>query len=156
MHGQSARYTHTRIGVGGRMDTLQCAVVLAKLERFDWELQRRHALGARYGQLLADVPGVRTLAVRPDRDCVWGQYTVFVPRRAQVQAVLQSLGIPTRRALSEAAAPPAGLCAACCGPRSCPVSEQVAEQVLSLPMSADLSRGRPRPRGRRAGTGRGE
>jgi UDP-2-acetamido-2-deoxy-ribo-hexuluronate aminotransferase len=47
VHGQSARYTHTRVGVGGRMDTLQCAVVLAKLGRLDWELQRRRELGAR-------------------------------------------------------------------------------------------------------------
>ncbi len=53
VHGQSARYTHTRVGVGGRMDTLQCAVVLAKLERFDWELQQRAAIGARYQALLA-------------------------------------------------------------------------------------------------------
>ena len=41
VHGQSARYTHTRLGVGGRLDTIQAAVLLAKLERFDWELQRR-------------------------------------------------------------------------------------------------------------------
>src|SRR5512139_3325575 len=45
VHGQSARYTHTRIGVGGRLDTLQAAVLLAKLERLDWELQRRRELG---------------------------------------------------------------------------------------------------------------
>ena len=136
VHGQSARYTHTRIGVGGRLDTLQAAVLLAKLERFDWELQRRHELGARYAQLLAGVRGLRTLAVRADRDCVWGQYTVFVPRRAHVQAVLQSLGVPTavhyprplHRQLAYAAH--AALC---------PVSEEVAEQVLSLPMSADLT-----------------
>jgi UDP-2-acetamido-2-deoxy-ribo-hexuluronate aminotransferase len=138
VHGQSARYTHTRIGVGGRMDTLQCAVVLAKLERFDWELQRRRELGARYGQLLAGVPGVRTLAVRPDRDCVWGQYTVFVPRRAQVQAVLHSLGIPSAvhypKPLHRQPAYAPHAAAA-----QCPLSEQVAEQVLSLPMSADLS-----------------
>jgi UDP-2-acetamido-2-deoxy-ribo-hexuluronate aminotransferase len=54
VHGQSKRYTHTRVGVGGRMDTLQCAVVLAKLERFEWELERRAAIGARYRRLLAD------------------------------------------------------------------------------------------------------
>ena len=53
VHGQSARYTHTRVGVGGRMDTLQCAIVLAKLERFDWELQRRREIGARYHARLA-------------------------------------------------------------------------------------------------------
>jgi UDP-2-acetamido-2-deoxy-ribo-hexuluronate aminotransferase len=138
VHGQSARYTHTRIGVGGRLDTLQAAVLLAKLERFDWELQRRHELGARYGQLLAGVPGVQTLTLRPDRDCVWGQYTVFVPRRAQVQAQLQSLGIPTAvhypKPLHRQPAYAAGATGA-----FCPVSERVADQVLSLPMSADLS-----------------
>jgi UDP-2-acetamido-2-deoxy-ribo-hexuluronate aminotransferase len=43
VHGQSARYTHTRVGVGGRMDTLQCAVVLGKLARFvgNWHAARR-------------------------------------------------------------------------------------------------------------------
>lgn len=46
VHGQSQRYVHTRVGVGGRMDTLQCAIVLAKLERFDWEIEQRLALAA--------------------------------------------------------------------------------------------------------------
>ena len=138
VHGQSARYTHTRIGVGGRLDTLQAAVLLAKLERFDWELQRRRELGARYAALLADMPGLRTLAVRPDRDCVWGQYTVFVERRASVQAALQAQGIPSAvhypKPLHRQPA-----YAAHAGRAHCPVSEQVAELVLSLPMSADLS-----------------
>src|SRR6185437_12803145 len=48
MHGQSGRYQHTRVGVGGRMDTIQCAVVLAKLARLDWELERRRWLAGRY------------------------------------------------------------------------------------------------------------
>jgi UDP-2-acetamido-2-deoxy-ribo-hexuluronate aminotransferase len=140
VHGQSARYTHTRIGVGGRLDTLQAAVLLAKLTRFDWELQRRHELGARYAQRLAGVPGVQTLAVRPDRDCVWGQYTVFVPRRAQVQARLQSLGIPSAVHYPKPlhCQPAYAAYASSAAGAACPVSEQVAEQVLSLPMSADL------------------
>ncbi|MFY7972806.1 MAG: DegT/DnrJ/EryC1/StrS family aminotransferase, partial [Rubrivivax sp.] len=83
VHGQSARYLHTRVGVGGRLDTLQAAVLLAKMDRFEWELERRHAIGRRYAELLADVPGLRLLTVRPDRDCVWAQYTVFVPQRAE-------------------------------------------------------------------------
>jgi UDP-2-acetamido-2-deoxy-ribo-hexuluronate aminotransferase len=138
VHGQSARYTHTRIGVGGRLDTLQAAVLLAKLERLDWELQRRHALGARYAERLAGLPGLRLLAVRPDRDCVWAQYTVFVERRAQVQDALKAQGIPTAvhypRPLHRQPA-----YARWADGAHCPVAEQVAQQVMSLPMSADLA-----------------
>jgi UDP-2-acetamido-2-deoxy-ribo-hexuluronate aminotransferase len=137
VHGQSARYTHTRLGVGGRMDTLQCAVVLAKLGRFEWELERRRALGARYERLLA-AEGVKLLAVRPDRDCVWAQYTVFVPERARVQAALQAAGIPTavhypKPLHHQPAYAPYGEANACAR------SVAASEQVLSLPMSADLA-----------------
>jgi UDP-2-acetamido-2-deoxy-ribo-hexuluronate aminotransferase len=72
VHGQSQRYRHTRVGVGGRMDTLQCAVVLAKLERFDWELQRRAETGRALWRLLGQA-GLRQVAVRPDRNSVWAQ-----------------------------------------------------------------------------------
>ncbi|WP_298832120.1 DegT/DnrJ/EryC1/StrS aminotransferase family protein [uncultured Piscinibacter sp.] len=137
VHGQSARYTHTRVGVGGRMDTLQCAVVLAKLERFEWELQRRREIGARYGELLAG-SGIELLAVRPDRDCVWAQYTVFVDDRAAVQAALRAQGIPTAvhypRPLHHQPAYARHCCPDCCGE-----SVKAAARVLSLPMSADLS-----------------
>jgi UDP-2-acetamido-2-deoxy-ribo-hexuluronate aminotransferase len=119
------------------MDTLQCAVVLAKLERFDWELQRRQEIGARYGQLLGGLPRLRLLAVRPDRDCVWGQYTVFVEDRQRVQSALQSLCVPSAvhypKPLHHQPA-----YARHAQPGDCPVSAQVAGQVLSLPMSADL------------------
>ena len=138
VHGQSARYTHTRVGVGGRMDTLQCAVVLAKLERFEWELEQRRALGARYAALLADLPGLTRLAVRPDRDCVWAQYTVFVERRAELQAALQARGIPTAVHYPKPVHHQPAYANLCC-PDCCPVSVQVSEQVLSLPMSADLT-----------------
>ena len=138
VHGQSARYTHTRVGVGGRMDTLQCAVVLAKLERFEFELAQRHALGSRYGELLREEDGVQELAVRADRDCVWAQYTVFVERRDGLQAALRDQGIPTavhypsplhRQPAYTRYAPP----------DACPHSERAAQRVLSLPMSADLT-----------------
>ncbi len=140
VHGQSARYTHTRIGVGGRMDTLQCAVVLAKLPRFEWELQRRHDLGARYHRLLEPLTalGLELLTVRSDRDCVWGQYTVFVPQREKVQAALQAAGIPTAvhypKPLHHQAA-----YAAYASADACPNSVAAAQRVMSLPMSPDLS-----------------
>jgi UDP-2-acetamido-2-deoxy-ribo-hexuluronate aminotransferase len=142
VHGQSARYTHTRVGLGGRMDTLQCAVVLAKLPRFDWELQRRRELGARYHQLLAPLierhPGFGLLTVRPDRDSVWGQYTVFVPQRAAVQAALQAAGIPTAVHYPKPLHHQAAYAAFCC-PDCCPNSVAAADRVMSLPMSPDLS-----------------
>jgi len=138
VHGQSARYTHTRIGVGGRMDTLQCAVVLAKLERFGWEIERRLALGERYGRLIRDSGApVQLLAVRPDRDCVWAQYTVMVDNRPAVQAALQAAGIPTAvhypKPLHHQPAFAAGH-----DPAHHPHSVRAAQRVLSLPMSADL------------------
>lgn len=138
VHGQSARYTHTRIGVGGRMDTLQCAIVLGKLPRFEWELQRRAALGARYTAALQGLPGLRTLTVMPDRDCVWGQYTVFVDERARVQAALKDAGIPTAVHYPKPLHHQVAYAAHCC-PDCCPVSVDVAGRVLSLPMSADLT-----------------
>ena len=138
VHGQSARYTHTRVGVGGRMDTLQCAVVLAKLERFDWEIAQRLALGERYRALLADVPGVGLLAVRDDRDCVWAQYTVFVENRAAVQAALQAQGIPTAVHYPKPVHHQPAYAALCC-PDCCPNSIAASQRVMSLPMSADLT-----------------
>jgi UDP-2-acetamido-2-deoxy-ribo-hexuluronate aminotransferase len=139
VHGQSGRYHHTRVGVGGRMDTLQCAVVLAKLERFDWEIQRRLALGDRYGRLIrASGAPVQLLAVRPDRDCVWAQYTVMVDHRPAVQAALQAEGIPTAvhypKPLHHQPAYAAG-----CRAEDHPHSIGAAQRVLSLPMSADLT-----------------
>jgi UDP-2-acetamido-2-deoxy-ribo-hexuluronate aminotransferase len=138
VHGQSGRYHHTRIGVGGRMDTLQCAIVLAKLPRFAWELERRRALGARYAHLLQGIPGLRLLSVRPDRDCVWGQYTVFVENRPAVQAALKDAGIPTAIHYPRPLHHQPAYAAHCC-PECCSVSLQVSQQVLSLPMSADLA-----------------
>lgn len=95
-HGQERRYYHTRIGVGGRMDTIQCAVVLAKMERFDWEVQQRLKLGQIYRQKLeaAHLP-VGLVQVLADRDSVFAQFTLVVENRAAVQKHMQELGVPT-------------------------------------------------------------
>ena len=143
VHGQSGRYHHTRVGVGGRMDTLQCAVVLAKLPRFGWEVERRLALGDRYGRLIRQAgeehgAPVQLLAVRPDRNCVWAQYTVMVENRPAVQAALQAAGIPTAVHYPKPLHHQPAYAADCC-PDSNPHSIAAAQRVLSLPMSADLS-----------------
>ena len=139
VHGQSARYTHTRVGVGGRMDTLQCAVVLGKLPRFAWELQRRQELAARYSRLiLASGAPVQLLAVRPDRDCVWAQYTVMVDNRPAVQAALQAAGVPTAVHYPKPLHHQPAYAAGCC-PDCNPHSITAGQRVMSLPMSADLT-----------------
>jgi UDP-2-acetamido-2-deoxy-ribo-hexuluronate aminotransferase len=139
VHGQSQRYVHTRIGVGGRMDAIQCAVVLAKLERFDWEIERRMAIGARYTELLArEAAGkVQLLSTRPDRTNVHAQYTILALDRSRLQEHLKSKGIPTavhypipihqQPAYRQFAR--GGL----------DVSERLAERVVSLPMHPDLT-----------------
>ena len=137
VHGQSQRYRHTRVGVGGRMDTLQCAVVLAKLERFEWELQRRAELGARYQRLL-DEAGVPQVAVRADRNSVWAQVTVLVERRAELQAALQAQGIPTAVHYPIPLNRQPVYAHLCC-PDCTPQAAYVADRVMSLPMSADLT-----------------
>ncbi|MFN3860911.1 MAG: DegT/DnrJ/EryC1/StrS family aminotransferase [Roseateles sp.] len=139
VHGQSQRYTHTRVGVGGRMDTLQCAVVLGKLERFAWEIEQRKRLGDRYAELIkASGAPVELLDVAADRDCVWAQYTVKVDHRADVIAALKEQGIPTAVHYPRPLHRQPAYAGQCC-PDCCPVSDQAAERVMSLPMSADLS-----------------
>lgn len=94
VHGQSQRYYHTRVGVGGRMDTIQCAIVLAKLERFSWEIEQRISIGHRYNKLI-DVIGVQRVKQHNDRTSVFAQYTVFLDNRSAVEKKLRNAGIPT-------------------------------------------------------------
>lgn len=132
VHGQSRRYHHTRVGVGGRMDTLQCAIVLAKLERFEWEVRRRVELGQRYDHMV-DEMGIGRVAVRPNRTSVYAQYTVFVDERARVQEVLKQAGIPTAVhypvPLHRQPAYESGH-----GGGEFPFAERASERVISLPM----------------------
>jgi UDP-2-acetamido-2-deoxy-ribo-hexuluronate aminotransferase len=135
-HGQEGRYRHARIGINGRLDTLQAAVLLAKLEFFDEELTARAEIADRYTALLKDaVPVPRVL---PERTSVWAQYTIEVDDRERVESSLKGAGIPTAvhyptplhqqpvySELSRAMGWRRG---------SFPVAERAAERVLSLPM----------------------
>jgi len=136
IHGQDARYRHTRIGVSGRMDSIQCAVVLAKLERFDWEVRRRMEIGARYDALLA-ATSVVPVKIRRDRTSVYAQYTVRVAQRADFERHMKSCGIPTAVHYPLSLHQQPAYAAACAG-QSFPVAERLAREVVSLPMHADL------------------
>ena len=134
-HGQERRYYHTRIGVGGRMDTIQCAVLLAKMERFEWEVEQRLALGRIYRQKLeaAQLP-LRLVQVPADRDSVFAQFTVVVENRAAVQKRMQELGVPL--SLNRQPAYLDDVSAA-----ETVHSHWAADRVMSLPFSPDLTLG---------------
>ncbi|MCP5266397.1 MAG: DegT/DnrJ/EryC1/StrS family aminotransferase [Burkholderiaceae bacterium] len=134
VHGQSRRYHHSRVGVGGRMDTIQCAVVLGKLERFEWEIEQRHRIGARYVAQLSGIAGIETLTVRPDRDCVWGQFTIRADDRDALVAGLKAAGVPTAIHYPETMDRQPAYRDGCRIVGSLENSQYAAERVVSLPM----------------------
>lgn len=136
-HGGVRRHHHTLVGTNGRFDTLQAAVVLAKLPHFAREVELRGQIGARYSDLLRDVCVVPEVA--EGNTHVYGQYTIRVSNREQVQAGLKEQSIPTAvyypKCLHEQPVfadlnYPMG---------TFPQSEKASAEVLSLPMHPFLT-----------------
>ncbi|WP_337875440.1 DegT/DnrJ/EryC1/StrS family aminotransferase [Elioraea sp.] len=135
VHGQSKddKYENVRVGMNGRLDTVQAAVLLQKLAVFESECAARQRIADRYNAALADVAIVPRLA--PGNTSVWAQYTLRIPGhdRARVLAALKAEGIPTaiyypkplHRQTAYAHYPVAG--------NGLPVSERLAAEVFSLP-----------------------
>lgn len=138
VHGQAERYVHTRLGVGGRMDTLQCAIMLPKLEKFAWEVQRRLEIGKLYNEVL-DQMEVQRVHQRADRTSVYAQYTVLIDDRAAFQAHMQSLGVPTAVHYPVPLNQQPAYRHLCC-PDCTPVAARLAKRVTSLPMHAYLEK----------------
>ncbi|WP_019143175.1 DegT/DnrJ/EryC1/StrS family aminotransferase [Noviherbaspirillum massiliense] len=137
VHGQSKRYVHSRVGVGGRMDTMQCAIVLAKLERFDWEIQRRQEIGAHYNERLND--RMEVMQVRPDRSSVFAQYTVAVENRQSVQAMLKEKGIPTAVHYPLPIPLQSAYAQFCCLEQY-PIAVTMSRKVMSLPIGPYMNK----------------
>jgi UDP-2-acetamido-2-deoxy-ribo-hexuluronate aminotransferase len=138
VHGQASRYYHTRIGVNGRLDTLQCAILLPKLERFPWELEQRNRVARRYNEKLAKVKGITLPTVAQNQTSAWAQYTLRVSDRADFQNSMTQKGIPTSihypRAISDQPAYTEKVRTI-----SDSQSRLAAEQVISLPMYPDMT-----------------
>ncbi len=141
-HGSEKRYYHTRLGVNGRLDTIQCAILLAKLERYDWELEQRQRVADRYNQAFSEIkaPQFTTPYIKPDRNCAWAQYTLTVENRAEFQKKLQDKGVPTsvHYPMTMADQPwykehTAGATA------NIPNARWAADHVVSLPMFPDMT-----------------
>jgi dTDP-4-amino-4,6-dideoxygalactose transaminase len=140
VHGEGAsRYDILRLGLNARLDTLQAAVLLAKLTVFDDELARRDALATFYDERLADVAVVPT---RPEGvRCAWAQYTIQIEAEVRdgVRDALLAEGIPTAIYYPRPMHLQPAYAAHGDGEGSLPVSERLAGRVLSLPMHAYLS-----------------
>jgi UDP-2-acetamido-2-deoxy-ribo-hexuluronate aminotransferase len=96
VHGQDRRYHHPRIGINGRMDTLQAAILLVKFEIFSEEIELRHEVGARYTKLIREkCVNVIPPYIDVDNSSVYAQYTIAVNNRKELQEKLKSEKIPT-------------------------------------------------------------
>ena len=93
IHGQGARYSHKRIGINGRMDTLQAAILIEKLKLFPNEITLRKTVAARYQKLLSGL--VNVPAIQAENTSVYAQFTIEVSDREHFQTSLLSSGIPT-------------------------------------------------------------
>ena len=94
-HGQEKRYHHVRVGVNSRLDTIQAAILLPKLDVLDDEIAARQAVAERYHAAL-DLPQiVRPIVATNDKSSAWAQYTIRVQDRPAVQARLKDRGVPT-------------------------------------------------------------
>lgn len=144
VHGQDRRYHHPRLGLNGRLDSLQAAVLLAKLDIFEDEVQARARLGARYSELLrAAFAGAATHVVTPVVEAhnlsVYAQYTIEVPDRSQFEERMKAKGIPTAVHYPVPLHRQPVFASLGYQADDFPVSERVAARVVSLPMHPYLS-----------------
>ena len=138
-HGGVRRHHHTVVGMNGRFDTLQAAVLLGKLPHFDWEVAQRAALGARYTHRLGDVCTTPTVA--PGNEHVYAQYTIRVPDRDVLGARLQEKGIPTAVYYPKCLHEQPVFSSLGYQWGDFPESEKASREVISLPMHPFLSEG---------------
>ncbi|MFT4826724.1 MAG: UDP-2-acetamido-2-deoxy-ribo-hexuluronate aminotransferase [Cryomorphaceae bacterium] len=130
-HGQDRRYHHIRVGVNSRLDTLQAAILLPKLEIFAEEIDLRNQVAERYTRMLNEAGVETTPFIEEYNASAWAQYTIQVQNREQVQKKLNDVGVPTtvhypiplnkQPAVVDVSA-------------DLPIGDAVAEGVLSLPM----------------------
>jgi UDP-2-acetamido-2-deoxy-ribo-hexuluronate aminotransferase len=140
VHGQgSNKYDNIRIGLNGRMDTLQAAIVLGKMDLFDQEVVDRQKVADRYSQGLKDV--VEVPYVAPECTSIWAQYSVLSDRKAEFQQKLKEAGIPTAVYYPlplhlQGAFKHLGY-----HPGEFPNSERASKRIFSLPMHPYLTDG---------------
>jgi len=139
VHGQSKRYHHKHIGIGGRMDTMQAAVLNVKLAYYPKDLALRQGVAEKYTQLLdSKSDNIIKPTIKDDCTSAWAQYSIRVKNRDRVQTDLKEQGIPT------AVHYPMPLhlqeCFLYLGHKKgdFPVAELISNEIMSLPMNPYL------------------
>jgi dTDP-4-amino-4,6-dideoxygalactose transaminase len=133
VHGQGTdRYDNVRLGLNGRFDTIQAAILIEKLTVFAEEIEARQRVAERYSLALAEV--ARTPSVIPGAASVWAQYTLLVKDRDGLATRLKSIGVPTAVYYPIPLNRQSGYCHYPTAPGGAPVSEALAASVISLPM----------------------
>ncbi len=137
-HGQGKRYEHKYIGINGRLDALQAAILNVKMNHFEAECKKRIEVGSRYSKLLEGA-NVVTPKIMNDRNSMYAQYSIRVKNREAMIQKLNDAGVPTavhypiplhlQEALSYLGYKKGDF----------PISEQVGTEIMSLPMSPFLT-----------------
>ena len=144
VHGSHERYNHVRIGINGRFDTLQAAILISKLRVFPGECESRERIGRQYNELFEEYcPSVKTPVTEEFNRHVYAQYTLRVPQREKVMAMLKDHGVPTvvhypksihnQKVFSD-------LYGQFYNDQKFPEAEKAAQEVMSLPMHPYLKK----------------
>jgi UDP-2-acetamido-2-deoxy-ribo-hexuluronate aminotransferase len=135
-HGQDRRYHHIRVGVNSRLDTLQAAILLPKLELLKREVVARNNIAQQYLKTLLGLKGITLPYIEPHNSSVWAQFTLQVENRDKLVQSLADARIPTAIyypiPLNKQPATEDKKV-------FLPIGDNLSQQVLSLPMSPYLS-----------------
>lgn len=135
VHGKgSAKYDNVRVGLNARLDTMQAAVLLAKLPAFPAELDARDAVAARYAEKLSSLPDLTQPTVPNGYRSAWAQYTLASPRRDAIMAALREEGIPSMIYYPKSLHEQTAFVGLGYAPQDFPASQAASGNVFSLPM----------------------
>jgi UDP-2-acetamido-2-deoxy-ribo-hexuluronate aminotransferase len=142
VHGQAHKHHHPVLGLNGRLDTMQAAMLLAVFEIFPKEVTKRQVIGARYNTMLAEaeLQGIQLPKIAEGSTSVYAIYTILTPQRDTLQARLKEAGIPSVAYYAVPLHLQPVFDHLNYQKGDFPVAEQIAAQCLSLPMSAYLKK----------------
>ncbi len=138
-HGQGERYMHKYIGINGRLDAIQAAVLNVKLKYYDQEIKDRESIGNRYTDLLKS-KDVITPFIKDDRTTVYAQYSIRVKNREEKMKQLNEKGIPVAIHYPMPLYKQEAFSYLNESEKNYPISELISKEIMSLPMSPFLTK----------------